>query len=34
MDGKATAYVCRDYTCRLPVTEPAALAAQIGPDCA
>jgi uncharacterized protein YyaL (SSP411 family) len=27
--GKATAYVCRNYVCRLPVTDPAALAAQI-----
>jgi uncharacterized protein len=29
VDGKATAYVCRDYACRLPVTDPAALAAQL-----
>jgi uncharacterized protein len=25
IDGKATAYVCRDFACRLPVTEPEAL---------
>ena len=22
IDGKATAYVCEDYVCRLPTTEP------------
>ena len=27
VDGKATVYVCRDFTCSLPVTEPAELAA-------
>ncbi len=27
--GKATAYVCRNYTCNLPVTEPTALARQL-----
>jgi uncharacterized protein len=26
MDGRASAYVCRDYTCQLPVSEAAALA--------
>jgi uncharacterized protein YyaL (SSP411 family) len=25
VDGHATAYVCEDFTCQLPVTEPAAL---------
>ena len=29
LDGKATAYVCENYTCQLPVTDPAALAAQL-----
>ncbi len=27
--GQATAYVCRNYVCNLPVSEPAALAAQL-----
>ena len=27
VDGKATVYVCRDFTCSLPVTEPTELAA-------
>lgn len=26
--GRATAYLCRDFTCNLPVTDAAALAAQ------
>jgi uncharacterized protein YyaL (SSP411 family) len=25
VDGKATLYVCRNFTCSLPVTDPAAL---------
>ncbi len=29
VDGKATAYVCRRFVCRFPVTEPDALAAQL-----
>ena len=29
VDGKATAYVCRDYACELPVTDRAALARQL-----
>jgi uncharacterized protein len=28
-DGRATAYVCEQFTCRLPVTEPEALAAEL-----
>jgi hypothetical protein len=29
VDGKPTAYVCRNYTCELPVTDTAALARQL-----
>ncbi len=29
IDGRPTAYVCRQFTCRLPVTDPAALADQL-----
>ncbi len=29
IDGKATAYVCQNYACQLPVTTPADLAAQL-----
>jgi uncharacterized protein YyaL (SSP411 family) len=28
-DGRATAYLCRQYTCDAPVTEPAALDDQL-----
>ena len=26
LEGRATAYVCRDFVCRLPTTDPARLA--------
>jgi len=29
IDGRATAYVCRNYACELPVTDRAALAKQL-----
>jgi uncharacterized protein YyaL (SSP411 family) len=29
IDGRPTAYVCRQFTCRLPVTDPEALAGQL-----
>ena len=29
IDGRATAYVCRSFVCRLPVTEPEALAREL-----
>lgn len=29
IDGRATAYVCQNFACQLPVTEPAALAEQL-----
>ncbi|MDZ4719827.1 MAG: thioredoxin domain-containing protein [Roseiflexaceae bacterium] len=30
INGQATAYVCRNYVCRLPVTDPTALQAELG----
>ncbi len=30
LDHKATAYVCKNFTCRLPVTSPEDLLAQLG----
>ena len=30
IDGRATAYVCQNYVCKLPVTEPEALGEQLG----
>jgi uncharacterized protein YyaL (SSP411 family) len=32
LEGRATAYLCEDYTCRSPVTDPAALRALLWPD--
>ena len=32
VDGRATAFVCVDHACRLPVTEPEAFAAQLDDD--
>jgi hypothetical protein len=29
VEGRPTAYVCRDYVCQLPVTDPEALARQL-----
>jgi len=29
LDARATAYVCRDFACRLPVNTPDALASQL-----
>jgi uncharacterized protein YyaL (SSP411 family) len=29
LDGRATAYVCRGFTCERPVTEPTALVEQL-----
>ncbi|MBI3697418.1 MAG: hypothetical protein HY238_21610, partial [Acidobacteria bacterium] len=30
IDGRAAAYVCRNYACQKPVTSPQELAAQLG----
>jgi uncharacterized protein len=32
LDGRATAYVCQRFTCRSPVTSPAALRAELDPQ--
>jgi len=32
VDGKATAYVCRDFRCEQPLTDPGSLAAMLAPD--
>jgi hypothetical protein len=32
LDGRATAYLCVNHACRLPVTEPAAFAAELAAD--
>ena len=29
-DGRATAYVCRDFVCRMPTTDPDEMLAQVG----
>ena len=32
IDGRAAAYVCRDFSCRQPVTDPQALAALLAEE--
>ncbi len=32
VDGQATTYVCRDFTCQAPVTDPLALEQLLGAD--
>ena len=34
VDGRATAYVCRNFACSLPVTDPTSLAGQLRPESA
>jgi uncharacterized protein YyaL (SSP411 family) len=31
IDGKATAYVCQNFTCQMPVQDPESLRRQLAP---